>query len=123
MRWVALYVALVLGVLALALAAARAEPFQQAGGASFYAGRHQGRLTANGERFNMMAMTAAHRRIRFNALVTVTALRTGRQVVVRINDRGPYRRGRIIDLSLAAARALGIERQGVAEVLLSVERP
>src|SRR5436305_838273 len=78
----------------------------QVGLASYY--KYGGR-TANGERFNANALTAAHRTLRFGTKVRVTHLKTGRSVIVRINDRGPFVRGRIIDLSYGAARAVGLK--------------
>ena len=84
--------------------------------ASYYADRFHGRLTANGERYDRQAFTAAHRRLPFGTQVVVTRLDDGRAVTVRINDRGPFVRGRVIDLSHAAAEKLGMLRQGVVEV-------
>jgi rare lipoprotein A len=89
----------------------------QTGLASYY--RH-GKLTANGERFNPRGLTAAHRTLPFGTLVRVMNVRTGKAVVVRINDRGPFIRGRIIDLALGAAERVGLTRSGVARVTLSV---
>jgi peptidoglycan lytic transglycosylase len=86
----------------------------QSGIASFYSG---GR-TASGERMNSGAMTAAHRTLPFGTMVRVTNNHSGRSVVVRINDRGPFVHGRVIDLSPAAARALGMD--GLANVTLDV---
>lgn len=83
------------------------------GYASFY--KH-GTRTANGERFNPMGLTAAHRTLPFGTKVKVTNSRTGKSVVVRINDRGPFIRNRVIDLSLGAAEAVGLNRSGVAKV-------
>jgi rare lipoprotein A len=80
----------------------------QRGAASWYGPGFHGRKTANGERFNAHAMTAAHRSLPFGTKVRVVNERTGRSVVVRINDRGPFHGGRIIDLAQAPARALGI---------------
>lgn len=88
----------------------------ETGIASWYGRAFHGRRTANGERFDMHAMTAAHKTLPFDSLVLVRNPANERQVVVRINDRGPFRRGRIIDLSQAAARALGIA--GLAPVEL-----
>ncbi len=82
---------------------------EQTGVASYY---WQGRGTASGERFNPDAMTAAHRSLPFNTKVEVTNLRNGRSVIVRINDRGPFIRGRIIDVSKAAAGELGFRGAG-----------
>lgn len=89
----------------------------QTGVASWYGGRFHGRRTANGERYNKFEMTAAHKTIPFGTWVEVTALRTGRKIVVRINDRGPFVRGRVIDLSRGSARKLGMH--GVAHVRLA----
>jgi rare lipoprotein A len=80
----------------------------QRGAASWYGPGFHGRKTASGERFNANAMTAAHRSLPFGTKVRVVSERTGRSVTVRINDRGPFHGGRIIDLAAAPARALGI---------------
>lgn len=93
------------------------------GVASFYGRRFHGRRTANGERFDMGAMTAAHRTLPFGSLVRVTNPRNGRSVTVRINDRGPYARGRTIDVSRAAAEELGMIRRGHARVELELLAP
>lgn len=90
--------------------------FMQVGLASWYGPGFHGNRTANGERFNMNALTAAHRTLPFNSYVRVTDLATGRSVIVRINDRGPYEGHRIIDLSARAARELGITDDGTARV-------
>jgi rare lipoprotein A len=89
----------------------------QSGRASWYGPGFHGRRTASGERFNTGAMTAAHRTLPFGTRVKVRNASTGRSVVVRINDRGPYAHGRIIDLSRASAQALGIS--GVGSVTLA----
>ena len=88
------------------------------GEASWYGPGFHGRLTANGERFNQEAMTAAHKTLPFGTRVLVQVPRTGREVVVRINDRGPYVKGRIIDLSSAAANAIGLKARGHEAVVL-----
>ncbi|WP_319783733.1 septal ring lytic transglycosylase RlpA family protein [Oceanisphaera sp. IT1-181] len=88
----------------------------QQGKASYYGTRHHGRKTASGERFNKNALTAAHRTLPFGSLVRVTNLNNHKSIVVRINDRGPYAKGRIIDLSEQAARELNMIRAGVAQV-------
>ena len=90
--------------------------FSQQGVASWYGKSHHGRRTANGESYDMSAMTAAHRTLPFGSVVRVTRLDDGRTVTVRINDRGPYARGRIIDLSAQAAQTIGMTEQGVARV-------
>lgn len=95
-------------------------PTAQHGQASWYGRAHHGSRTASGERFDMYALTAAHRSLRFGARVEVENLRNGRTVVVRINDRGPFSRRRIIDLSYAAARSLDMLEAGVVPVRLSV---
>jgi rare lipoprotein A len=82
----------------------------QTGYASWYARKFQGRRTASGERYDNHALTAAHRTLPLGTYVRVTSPTTARSVVVRINDRGPFVKGRIIDLSLAAADALGLTR-------------
>jgi rare lipoprotein A len=87
------------------------------GMASFY---WQGQRTATGERFNPEGMTAAHRTLPFGTRVRVTHLGNGRSVDVRINDRGPFIGGRIIDLSRGAAGVLGMQNQGVARVKMTV---
>ena len=90
------------------------------GVASWYGPGFTGRPTANGERYDGLELTAAHPNLPFGTLVQVTNLDNGRQVVVRINDRGPFRRGRIIDLSYAAARQIDMLGPGTAEVQLAI---
>lgn len=84
--------------------------------ASFYGGRHHGGPTASGERFNQNAMTAAHRSAPLGSQMRVTNLNNGKSIVVRINDRGPFVRGRIIDVSKGAAQALGFVSAGLTRV-------
>jgi rare lipoprotein A len=90
------------------------------GQASWYGPGFHGRHTASGEVFNQNALTAAHRTLPFGTQVRVTNVHTGRQVVVRINDRGPFSHGRVIDLSAGAARAIGLDRAGVGPVQVEV---
>ncbi|MCK5380473.1 MAG: septal ring lytic transglycosylase RlpA family protein, partial [Candidatus Latescibacteria bacterium] len=90
------------------------------GEASYYADKFHGRKTANGEIFNMHAMTAAHRKLSFDTKLRVTNLANGMSVVVRINDRGPFVKGRIIDLSYGAAKKIGLVQSGVAKVKLEI---
>jgi rare lipoprotein A len=91
--------------------------------ASYYAEPHHGRRTANGEIFDTsQALTAAHRTLPFDTVVRVQNLTNGKTVAVRINDRGPFLAGRIIDLSLRAARALDMVRAGVVPVQLQILR-
>lgn len=84
--------------------------------ASFYGRRLVGRRTASGERYDVDALTCAHRSAPFGTRLKVTALESGRSVVVTVNDRGPFGRGRVVDVSLAAARILDIVGRGVAHV-------
>ncbi len=90
------------------------------GQASWYGPGFHGKRTASGERFNENAYTAAHRSLPFGSRVRVKNLRNGRMVDVRINDRGPFVRGRIIDLSKAAAAEIGMIRDGVVPVEVQV---
>ncbi|SDJ76128.1 rare lipoprotein A [Catalinimonas alkaloidigena] len=96
------------------------ELTQKEGYASYYADRFQGRTTASGETFDMNQLTGAHPTLPFNTLVRITHVKTQRQVVVRINDRGPYSHKRILDMSKAAARELGILGKGAVLVRLEV---
>ena len=93
---------------------------QEKGIASFYAGKFQGRLTANGETFDTNRLTAAHKTLPFNTIIRVTNDENGRMVIVRINDRGPFVPGRVIDLSRAAADAIDMVGAGVAPVSVEV---
>jgi rare lipoprotein A len=96
--------------------------YSDVGYASYYSSRFQGRRTASGERYNRNALTAAHPSLPFDTLVKVTNQNNGRSVVVRINDRGPFDGDRIIDVSRAAARRLGMLAAGVAPVRLEIVR-
>jgi rare lipoprotein A len=93
---------------------------RQSGIGSWYGGRWHGTRTANGERYDQNSLTAAHRTLPFNTLVKVTNQRNGRSVVVRINNRGPHVRGRVLDLSVAAARQIGSYSGGLTPVELEV---
>ncbi|HEY0513413.1 MAG TPA: septal ring lytic transglycosylase RlpA family protein [Thermoanaerobaculia bacterium] len=84
--------------------------------ASWYGPKFNGRMTASGERYDMNALTAAHPSLPFGSKIGVRNTRTGREVVVRVNDRGPYSRNRVIDLSYAAAREVGVVGPGTASV-------
>ena len=90
------------------------------GHASWYGGQFHGRRTASGENYDKYALTAAHKTLPFGTIVRVRSLKLGREVDVRINDRGPFAPGRVIDVSQAAAEALGLMGAGVAEVSLNV---
>jgi rare lipoprotein A len=108
-------------------AAAESQPVEApaatrlgSGSASYYASKFHGRRTASGEAFDNGAMTAAHRTLPFGSIVRVTNPANGRSVVVRINDRGPFTRGRMIDVSRAAADELGLVARGHATVELEL---
>ncbi len=101
---------------AISTAAEEIQPIQS-GAASWHGPGFHGKRTANGETFNTNALTAAHKALPFGTEVRVTNERTGKSVVVHINDRGPYAHGRVIDLSKAAAEAVGIS--GVGQVTLA----
>ncbi|TVQ95574.1 MAG: septal ring lytic transglycosylase RlpA family protein [Deltaproteobacteria bacterium] len=90
------------------------------GSASWYGDRFHGRTTANGERYDMHAFTAAHRNLPFDSVVRVVRVDTRQSVVVRINDRGPFVDGRVIDLSRAAAEDIGLIRPGTAPVRIEI---
>lgn len=94
----------------------------QTGKASWYGGEYHGRATASGETFDQWAMTAAHRDLAFNTVVLVKNLNNGKTAKVRINDRGPFVRGRIIDLSRGAAEKVDMIRDGVVPVRVEILR-
>jgi rare lipoprotein A len=94
--------------------------YSEIGAASWYGSKHHGKQTASGERFNMNDYTAAHRSLPIGTIVRVLNPRNGREVLVRVNDRGPFDKKRIIDLSRAAARVIGLVRVGVAKVKVEV---
>ena len=91
----------------------------ETGVASWYGPGFHGRQTASGERFNQTAMTCAHRTARFGTRMRVTDIRTGKSIVCRVNDRGPWVAGRVVDLSKAAAARLGILSRGTARVTIN----
>ena len=93
---------------------------RESGVASYYGPEFAFRRTASGEMFDPRDMTAAHRTLPFGTRIRVTNLANGRRVVLRVNDRGPYRKGRILDVSHAAARKLGFSGKGVARVRIDV---
>src|ERR1700750_3041919 len=95
------------------------KPYQ-VGKASWYGKAFNGRTTASGEPYDMFQFTAAHRQLPLGTLVKVTNLRNGRSVVVRVNDRGPVPRTRIIDLAYGAARMIGIPGYGIQPVTLEI---
>ena len=95
----------------------------ESGVASWYGVPYDGRRTSSGEVFDMRAMTAAHRTLPFNTWLEVTNLKNGKQVEVRITDRGPFVDGRIIDLSMGAAERIDMIREGIVKVRLKVIKP
>jgi len=99
---------------------ASAPVFEQIGKASWYGPWHHGRLTASGERFDMNQLTAAHRTLPLDTRARVTNLANGRSVEVTVNDRGPYVKDRVIDLSAKAAKELDLKKQGVGRVKIEV---
>lgn len=109
-------------VLLSAHAVAAGAGYDRVGKASWYGKRYQGRITASGQPFDMNGLTAAHRHLPFGTLVRVTNLANQRAIFVRIIDRGPYARGRLIDLSRHAAELLGFARKGVTRVRVQTER-
>lgn len=115
-----------LGVALLSTSGRASQPPGSSGGfvergiASWYGPGFHGRLTASGEVFDQRAMTAAHKTLPHGSVVRVTDEATGRSVVVKINDRGPFKPGRIIDLSERAAEELGSKEKGLADVVIEV---
>jgi len=114
-----LAVAVLVGFLATPVSAANSSSLVQSGVASVYSAK-SGPKTANGERVRSSALTAAHRTLPFGTMIRVTNIGNGRSVVVRVNDRGPFVRGRIIDVTPTGARALGFS--GTARVTLEISR-
>lgn len=116
MHWICIMLALAVSTTPL-----HANTFKTSfGKASYYHKKFQGRKTANGERFNNNAFTCAHRRLPFNTIVKVTHKKNGKTTYCRVNDRGPFSKGRIIDLSRKAASDINMISQGVAPVKVSV---
>jgi rare lipoprotein A len=98
----------------------KTEKSVEVGTASFYAHKYHGKLTANGEIYDMSELTAAHGSLPFNTVVKVTNLKNSRTVILRINDRMPYYKGRIIDVSYRAAKELGMLTSGLAKVQIEI---
>jgi rare lipoprotein A len=99
------------------------KAYEQRGMASYYAKKFEGRRTANGERYRGAEMTAAHKTLPFGTKIRVTNLSNGKSVDVVVNDRGPHKKGRIVDLSRCAAEEIGLIAKGVTKVLLEVIDP
>ena len=113
-------VAAIPAVAASAVPIADMETEIDGGMASYYGNELAGNRTANGERFDPGQLTAAHRTLPFGSMVRVTNMSNGDSVIVRINDRGPFAHGRVIDISQAAAREIGMHRSGTARVKLAL---
>jgi rare lipoprotein A len=96
--------------------------YVQYGEASYYGEEFHGKKTASGEIFNKWDYTCAHKKLPFNTKVKVTNLKNQKSVIVRVNDRGPFVKGRIVDLSFAAAKKIGMVKQGVVKVKIEVIR-
>lgn len=94
--------------------------YKESGKASYYAMKYQNRKTASGERFNQWSNTAAHKKLPFGTMVKVTNIRNGKSVVVKINDRGPFVKERIIDLSRSAFSSIGDLKSGIIQVKIEV---
>lgn len=107
----------ILSVVLLAFTFAAPASAFTVGLASFY---KSGQVTANGEAFKPMGLTAAHRKLPFGTFLKVTNLRTGKSVIVRVNDRGPFIKGRILDLSLGAAKVIGLTNSGVGKISYTI---
>jgi rare lipoprotein A len=117
-----LYLISVVALLGLILLYQVAGPYYEVGIASWYGPGFDGNLTSNGEVYDMNGISAAHKTLPFGTIVRVVEFSTGKSIVVRINDRGPFIEGRIIDLSKGAARKLGIIDKGITKVGLRIIR-
>lgn len=111
-----------LGLIIFFLLLGQLSAYQQKGIASWYGGKFHGRKTASGEVYNMYQMTAAHKTLPFGTWLKVYFPKTGKTVRVKVNDRGPYAHGRVIDLSKAAASRLGLIPYGIGEVVIQAEK-
>ncbi|MGA1196372.1 MAG: septal ring lytic transglycosylase RlpA family protein [Candidatus Latescibacterota bacterium] len=100
----------------------KSEPYQ-IGNSSYYAHKFHGRPTASGEIFDMNGLSAAHRELPLGTIIRVTHLGNGKSVTLKVNDRGPFIEGRILDLSLGAARELEMIEEGVAKVMIEIVKP
>jgi rare lipoprotein A len=120
-EWI-LYLLATITVVGLVVLFQAFQPYYEVGTASWYGPGFHGNLTANGEVYDMYGVSAAHKTLPFGAIVKVVDLETGKSVVVRINDRGPFVAGRIIDLSKGAAERLGSIEKGTTQVGLRILR-
>ncbi len=115
-----IYILAVVALLGAVLAYQFYGPYYEVGIASWYGPGFDGRRTASGEIYDMNGISAAHKTLPFGTIVQVVDLETGKSVIVRINDRGPFIKGRIIDLSKGAAEKLGIIDKGITKVGLRI---
>jgi len=115
-----LYVIISITLVGLIVLYQVAGPYYEVGIASWYGPGFHGNYTANGEVYDMYGISAAHKTLPFGTIVRVVEIETGRSIVVRINDRGPFIEGRIIDLSKGAAEKLGIVEKGITKVGLRI---
>ncbi|RLE39676.1 hypothetical protein DRJ12_00250 [Candidatus Acetothermia bacterium] len=122
MKEVLIYALAVASLLGAVFAYQFYGPYYEVGIASWYGPGFDGRHTANGEIYDMNGISAAHKTLPFGTIVQVVDLETGKSVIVRINDRGPFIKGRIIDLSKGAAEKLGIIDKGITKVGLRIIR-
>lgn len=122
MNQVLIYLAASVVLVGVALGLSFYGPYYEMGIASWYGPGFHGNLTANGEVYDMHGVSAAHKTLPFGTIVRVVEIETGRSIVVRINDRGPFIEGRIIDLSRGAAEQLGIVDKGITKVGLRIVR-
>ena len=110
---------LVVALCSVSMSGVYAKPvFTQKGKASWYGQQFNGRKTASGERFDMHALTAAHRHLPLNCYIRVTNKSNGKSVIVKVNDRGPFHGNRVLDLSYGAAKTIGLVDAGVGNVLI-----
>ena len=119
-----IYFSFFVGIALLILGATlgHATMINQVGTASWYGEYHQGRLTADGERFNMHRLTAAHRSYPFGTILRVTNTKCGKSVLVKVNDRGPYHGNRVLDMTKEAARRIDMLKMGTSQVKIHVVR-
>jgi len=122
MNETALYIIGTVFIVSVAVLFSLFGPYYETGIASWYGPGFDGNLTANGEVYDMNGISAAHKTLPFGTLVRVIDRETGRSIVVRINDRGPFVQGRIIDLSKGAAEKLGMVERGIIQVGLRIVR-
>ncbi len=122
MNETALYILGTVVIVSVAVLFSFFGPYNETGIASWYGPGFHGNLTANGEVYDMNGISAAHKTLPFGTSVRVIDLETGRSIVVRINDRGPFIEGRIIDLSKGAAEELGMVERGIIQVGLRIVR-